>query len=153
MTGAPELTWSVSFTGWPDEESGVNFEIESIPFTVRSWRELAGARAECEESGEPIEAYLYDGEHSYFDYVRVEVLGQVGSTVRFAIDLAECEVDRVKVEPEGDTWADIDRLRVVVDTEFEGIAVHTPEHRLSDFIDTTGLVFDASDHTYRPGGD
>ncbi|WP_280459116.1 hypothetical protein [Nocardia carnea] len=59
----------------------------------------------------------------------------------------------MKVEPEGDTWVDIDRLRVVVDTEFEGIAVHTPEHRLSDFIDTTGLVFDASDHTYRPGGD
>lgn len=151
-TGAPELTWSVYFDGYPDGRSGVEFHIESIPFTVSSWRELEGARAECEEFGEPIEAYLFDGEHSNFDYVRIEVLRQSGATVRFAIDLAWCEVDRVKVESAEDEWADIDRLRVVVDAEFQGVTVRTPNHRLADFIDTTGLVFDASHDVYRPSG-
>jgi hypothetical protein len=68
------------------------------------------------------------------------------------IHLGWCEVDRVKVNDEDD-WADIDRLRVVVDAEFKGVTVRTPEHRLADFIDTTGLVFDASRDTYRPSGD
>lgn len=151
-TGAPELTWSVYFDGWPDGDSGVEFHIESIPFAVPSWRELAGAQAGCEEFGEPIEAYLYDGEHSNFDYVRIQALHQTGTAVRFVIDLGRCEVDRVKVESAEEEWADIDRLRAVVDAEFAGITVHTPEHRLADFIDTTGLVFDASAGIYRPSG-
>lgn len=154
QTGTVELTWSVSFWGWPDEHSGVDFRIESIPFAVPSWREFGGARAECTESGEPIDAYLYDGEHSYFEYVHIQALNQVGTKVRFAIDLGECEVDRVKVDPVEHTWADIDRLRVVVDAEFTGIAVRTSNGRLTDFIDTTGLVLEASGDTYRPtGGD
>ncbi|ONM49802.1 hypothetical protein B0T44_06340 [Nocardia donostiensis] len=152
-TGAAELTWSIFFGGWPDEDSGVGFHIEAIPFTVPSWRELEGAYAECSEFGEPIEAYLFDDEHSNFEYVRIQALHQVGATVRFAIDLAECEVDRVKVDPDEHTWADIDPMRVVVDAEFEGVTVRTPEHRLADFIDTTGLVFDASCNIYRLPGD
>ncbi|WP_040792875.1 hypothetical protein [Nocardia paucivorans] len=147
-TGAAELHWSIRFVGWPDERSGVEFQIEAIPFTVPSWREFAGVQVECNEFGMPIEAYVFDGEHSYFEYVRIQALHQDGTTVRFALDLAECEVDRVKVDD--DLWVDIDRLRVVVDAEFKGVSVMTPEHRPSDFIDITGLVPDASGSIYRP---
>ncbi|MGW1739284.1 hypothetical protein ACWCPQ_10785 [Nocardia sp. NPDC001965] len=150
-TGAPELTWTVYFDGYPDGRSGVQFHIEWIPFDVSSWRELEGAQAECEEFGEPIEAYLFDGEHSSFDYVRIEALHQAGTTVRFAIHLGWCEVDRVKVNDEDD-WADIDRLRVVVDAEFKGIDIQTSNGRLADFIDTTGLALEAGGSAYRPTG-
>ncbi|WP_040793643.1 hypothetical protein [Nocardia paucivorans] len=151
-TGAPELTWNVYFSGWPDGESSVAFNIESIPFEVSSWRELEGSYAECSEFGEPIEPYLFDGEHSDFEYARIHALRQVGKTVRFAIELDRCEVNTVKVDQDEHIFVPLGRLQVVVDAEFSGISVHTPNYRLTDFIDTSGLVPDVSGSVYRPAG-
>ncbi|WP_327117567.1 hypothetical protein OHB12_07925 [Nocardia sp. NBC_01730] len=91
--------------------------IEGIPADVPSWREIEGTEVESTESGEPIEASVYDGAHHFFEYARIQILRQVGTMARFAVDLAEGEAFFHTLPH--DEILEADQIRTTVDAEFE----------------------------------
>ncbi|MEV6392450.1 hypothetical protein [Nocardia xishanensis] len=147
---APALTWLLEIPGWPDGNSSVNVTIDWIPLDVPSWRELEGAQVECSEADEPIAAYAYDGCWFQFEYVRIQVLRQVGTVARFDIELDYCD-EMFSIELADGQILETDRLCATVDVEFEGIRVEPDTDRqLAEFTDTADLVFDAGSGLYRP---
>ncbi|WP_067833728.1 hypothetical protein [Nocardia lijiangensis] len=147
---APALTWLLEIPGWPDGNSAVNVMIDRIPLNVPSWRELEGAQVECTEADEPIAAYAYDGCWFQFEYVRIQVLRQVGTVARFAIELDYSD-EMFWIELADGEKFETDRLCAIVDVEFEGIRVELDADRqLAEFTDPADLVFDAASDLYRP---
>ncbi|WP_067480473.1 hypothetical protein [Nocardia amamiensis] len=93
---------------------------------------------------------MYDGIHYSFDYVRIQVLRQVGTMARFAIELDYCE-EEFSIELDNDEILETDRICTTVNAEFDGIRVQLDADReLAEFTDTAGLVFDSASGLYRP---
>ncbi|WP_328411966.1 hypothetical protein [Nocardia sp. NBC_00403] len=133
----PVLTLALRFP-W---RGSVDVTIEGIPADVPSWREIEGIEVESTESGEPVDAWVYDGAHNFFEYARIQVLHQVGTMARFVVDLAEGEEFFLTLP--NDEILEADQIYTTVDAEFEGIEMYlTADRELAEFTDPTGLVFD-----------
>ncbi|WP_159842002.1 hypothetical protein [Nocardia sp. CY41] len=147
----PALTWSLYVPGWPDGNSSADVMIDWIPLEGTSWRGMEGAQVECTEAEAPISAYIYDGCHYAFDYVHIQVLRQVGTTARFAIELADCD-EIISFELADGTVLETDRpLYATVDARFDGIRMQLDADReLAEFTDTSGLAYNAVSGLYEP---
>jgi hypothetical protein len=140
----PFLSWSFTFA-FADVSrdygsSPVSVDLDWVPLTAASWRDLAGHDVRGRGFAEPVEASVYFFEHHRYDTIDLRVLEQRGASLYAAVRLSG-DLDRLGIDAlDAEAWLTFSGIIVSLS---EARSAKVASTRLQEFCDIGGLMCSA----------